>query len=189
MDHFERLEGDLRFVRGALAASTRPAASPSTIYFLWAVLVLVGFALVDFRTDLVPGYWAVAGPVGFLASAYLGWRHAQRSGQASASDGRRHMLHWGAVLIAVALAVVLRMRGDMPSETLHAVILLVLALGYFTAGLHLDRHLLWVGLLMAAGFLVVTLVSLYAWTVVGIALAVSLTVAGLRGGRPREATT
>ena len=54
------------------------------------------------------------------------------------------MLHWGAVLIAVAL----RTRGAMPSETLQAVILLVLALGYFTAGLHLDRHLLWVGLLM-----------------------------------------
>ena len=189
MDHFERLEGDLRFVRGALNASTRPAASPSTIYFLWAVLILVGFALVDFRTDVVPEYWAVAGPVGFLASAYLGWRHALRVGQSSASDGRRHMLHWGAVLIAVALAVVLRTRGAMPSETLHAVILLVLALGYFTAGLHLDRHLLWVGVLMAAGFLVVTLVSLYAWTLLGIALAVSLTVAGLREGRPREATT
>jgi hypothetical protein len=188
MDRFERIEGDLRFVRGALDASTRPAASPSAMYFLWAVIVLVGFALVDFRTDLVPEYWAVAGPVGFLASAYLGWRHALRSGQTSASDGRRHMLHWGAVMIAVALAVMLRTRGALPSQTLHAVILLVLALGYFTAGLHLDRHLLWVGLFMAAGFLVVTLVSLYAWTVVGITLAISLTIAGIREGRSREAT-
>jgi hypothetical protein len=189
MDHVERLEGDLRFVRGALDASTRPAASPSAMYFLWAVIVLLGFALVDFRTDLVPEYWAVAAPAGFLASAYLGWRHALRSGQASASDGRRHLLHWGAVLIAVALAVVLRARGAMPSEALQAVILLVLALGYFTAGLHLDRHLLWVGLLMGAGFVVVMLVSLYAWTVVGIALAISLTVAGIGEGRSREATT
>jgi hypothetical protein len=188
MDHLERLEGDLRFVRGALDASTRPAASPSAIYFLWAVLVLIGFALVDFRTDLVSEYWAVAAPVGFLASAYLGWRHALRSGQSSASDGQRHMLHWGAVLIAIALAVVLRARGAMPSDTLQAVILLVLALGYFTAGLHLDRHLLWVGLLMGAGFLMVLLVSLYAWTLVGITLAMSLTLAGIRG-RSREATT
>lgn len=189
MDQFERLEGDLHFVRGALDASTRPAGSSSAIYFLWAVIVLFGFALIDFRAGVVPEYWAVAGPVGFLASAYLGWRHALRSGQASTSDGGRHLLHWGAVLIAVALAVVLHMRGEMPSETLHAVILLVLALGYFTAGLHLDRHLLWVGLLMGAGFLVVTLVSLYAWTVVGIVLAISLIVAGIREGRPGEATT
>jgi hypothetical protein len=188
MDQLEHLEGDLRFVRGALDASTR-RASPSTLYFLWAAIVLIGFALVDFQSNWVPRYWAVAGPAGFFASAYMGWRHARRLGQASASDGRRHVLHWGAVLFAVALAVLRRVRGGMPSEQLHAVILLVLALGYVTAGLHLDRPLLWVGLLMAAGFVLVTLVSSYAWTVVGIALAVGLTVAGIREGRPREATT
>jgi hypothetical protein len=35
----------------------------------------------------------------------------------------------------------------------------------------------------------VTLVSAYAWTALGIALAVCLTVAGIREGRPREETT
>ena len=185
MDHLERLEGDLSFVRGALDASTR-SKSPSALYFLWAVIVLMGFTLVDVQADLVPEYWAVAAPVGFFASAYLGWRHAQRIGQASASDGRRYLLHWGAVLVVVALAVVL--CRTMPSETLHAVILLLLSLGYFTAGLHLDRAFLWVGLLMGAGSIVITVVSLYAWTAVGIILAVSLTVAGMREGRSREAT-
>ena len=92
-------------------------------------------------------------------------------------------------MFAVALAVLLRAQGGMPSEQLHAMILLVLALGYVTAGLHLDRPMLWVGLLMGAGFVVVTLVSAYAWTAVGIALAVGLTVAGIREGRPREATS
>ena len=185
MDQLEHLAGDLRFVRGALDTSIR-GASPSMLYFLWAAIVLIGFALVDFQSDWVPRYWTVAGPTGFFASAYIGWRHARRLGQASASDGRRHVLHWGAVLSAVALAVLLR---GVPSEQLHAVILLVLALGYVTAGLHLDRPLLWVGLLMGAGLVLVTLVSSYAWTAVGIALAVGLTVAGIREGRPREATT
>jgi hypothetical protein len=188
MDHLDRLEGDLRFVRGALHASTR-SASPSALYFLWALIVLIGFALVDFRTDLVPRYWAVAAPAGFFISAYLGWRHAWRTGQASASDGQRHLLHWAAVLVAVGLAVLLGRNGAMPWETLHAMILLVLSLGYFTAGLHLDRPLLWVGLLMGAGSIIVTVVPLYAWTSVGIVLAVSLAIAGLREGRSREATT
>jgi hypothetical protein len=188
MDHLERLQGDLRFVRGALDASTR-SPSPSALYFLWAVIVLIGFSLVDFQTDLVSEYWAVAAPAGFLASAYLGWRHARRIGQESASNGRRHLLHWGAVLVVVALAVLLSVNRAMPSGTLHTVILLLLSLGYFTAGLHLDRSFLWVGLLMAVGSIVVTVVSLYAWTAVGIALAVSLTVAGIREGRSREATT
>lgn len=188
MNHLERLEGDLHFVRGALDTSTR-STSPSALYFLWAVIALIGFALVDFQAELVPEYWAVAAPAGFLASAYLGWRHARRIGQASASDGRRYLLHWGAVLAVVALAVLLGTNRAMPSATLHTVILLLLALGYFTAGLHLDRAFLWVGFLMGAGSIVVTMVSPYAWTAVGITLAVSLTVTGLRQGRSREATS
>jgi hypothetical protein len=188
MDQLERLQGDLSFVRGALDTSTR-SKSPSALYFLWAAIILMGFALVDFQADLVPEYWAVAAPAGFFASAYLGWRHARRIGQASAADGRRHLLHWGAVLVVVALAALLGESRAMPSGTLHTVILLLLSLGYFTAGLHLDRSFLWVGLLMGAGSVVVTVVPLYAWTTVGIALAVSLTVAGMREGRSREATT
>jgi hypothetical protein len=122
MDHLERLQGDLRFVRSAIDASTR-SPSPSALYFLWAVIVLIGFSLVDFQIDLVPEYWAVAAPAGFVASAYLGWRHARQIGQASASDGRRHLLHWGAVLVVVALAVLLGASRAMPSGTLHTVIL------------------------------------------------------------------
>jgi hypothetical protein len=186
MDHLERLHGDLSFVRDAVDGSTQ-SKSPSALYFVWAVIVAVGFSLIDFRPGAVPEYWVVAGPAGFLISAYLGWRHARRIGQASSADGSRHLLHWGAVLVAIALAVVLGVSGTWASSTLHTVILLVLAVGYFTAGLHLDRLFLPIGLLMGAGSIVVAFVDSYAWTGLGVALAVSLTVAGIRKGRSFEA--
>lgn len=186
MHHLEQVEGDLRFVRGALDASTR-RGSPATLYFLWAAIGLVGFALLDFREPWVATYWSIAGPSGFVASAYLGWRHARRVGQASSADGTRYLLHWGGVLAAIALAVFLKVRHEIPARDLHAVILLILALGYFTGGVHLDRPFLWVGLLMAAGFVVVTMATWYAWTTVGIALAVALIAAGLREGRTGDA--
>lgn len=187
MNNLERLQGDLSFVRDAVGASTR-SKSPSALYFLWAVIGGVGFALVDFRADLVPQYWSIAGPAGFLLSAYLGWRHARHVGQASRADGKRHLLHWGAVLVAVALAVYLGLSKAFPSNASQAVILIVLALGYFTAGVHLDRFYLWIGVLIAAGSIVVTVVSTYAWTGLGVALAVSLVAAGIRQGRSREAS-
>jgi hypothetical protein len=187
MDNLERLRGDLSFVRAAVDASTH-SKSPSALYFVWAAIVAIGFSLIDFRPDVVPVYWTVAGPTGFLISAYLGWRHARRIGQASSADGGRHLLHWGAVLAAIALTVFLGVSGALPSGALGTQILVVLALGYFTAGLHLDRSFLWVGLLMGAGSIVVTFVSSYAWTGLGIALAVSLAVAGIRQGRSLEAT-
>lgn len=185
MDQLEQVEGDLRFVRGALAASDRPHA-PAMLYFFWAAAVLVGFALVDARPALVGLYWTVVGPAGFGISALLGWRHALRTGQVSFKDGRREMLHWGSMLVVIALATLMPARGILPWEGLSALILLILAFGYFTAGVHGQRSFLWVGALMGAGYVLVTLVSAYAWTMVGVAVAIALTIAGLREGRSLE---
>jgi len=126
MTELEQIGGDLRFVRGALASSERPQ-SPAALYFFWAAAVLVGFALVDFRQALVGPYWAVTGPAGFVASAYMGWRHARHTGQVSAADGRRHLLHWGGMLLAIALALLMPSRGVLSWEALNSVILLILA--------------------------------------------------------------
>ena len=185
MNQLEQVEGDLRFVRGALAASDRPHA-PALLYFFWAAAVLVGFVLVDVRPALVGFYWTVVSPAGFGISALLGWRHSLRTGQVSRKAGRRQLLHWGGMMVAIALAVVSPALGVLPWESLNSVILLIVALGYFTAGVHGDRAFLWVGVLMAAGYLLVTLVSAYAWTIVGVALAIALTIAGLRERRPVE---
>jgi len=92
------------------------------------------------------------------------------------------------MLAAIGLAAMLPARGLVSWDVMNAVFLLILALGYFTAGVHGDRGLMWVGALMAAGFLLVTVVTAYAWTVVGVALAVALTAAGLRGAKAVEAT-
>jgi hypothetical protein len=185
MDQLEQLRGDLHFVR-AVVESADVAARPAMIYFMWAVIGLCGFALVDFRQTWVPSYWSIAGPAGFLASAYLGWRHARRTGQVAASAGRQ-LLHWGGMLAAIFLAVLMPINGLLQWNGLGPAILLILALGYFQAGVHLDRSLLWIGLLMGAGYLFVMVVSAYAWTVVGLVLAAALTIAGLRGRYPHEA--
>lgn len=185
MNQLQQVEGDLQFVRGALAASEGKHL-PSGLYYFWAGAVLIGFLLVDFRPQLVGPFWMVAGPLGFIVSAALGSRHARSMGQVSAADGRRQLLHWGGMMAAIALTVVSPALGVFPWKSLNSVILLIVALGYFTAGVHGDRAFLWVGVLMAGGYLLVTLVSAYAWTMVGVALAIALTIAGLREGRSRE---
>lgn len=181
-----QMNDDLRFVRDAVERAERQS-TPAAIYFLWAAIGLVGFALVDFRPHWVPAYWSVAGPGGFVASVALGWRHARRLGQFSAGEGQRHMLHWGGMLGAIALAVLMQINGLLSQDGLGAAILLLLALGYFEAGVHLDRTFLWLGLLMAAGYVFVIFAWPYAWTIVGLIVAVAFAAAGLRGGRPREA--
>jgi hypothetical protein len=183
----DQVKSDLRFVRDVVEAAERDR-SPVAIYFLWAIVGLIGFALVDFYATWASAYWRVAGPVGFLASALLGWRHARRTGQITLGAGRRHLLHWGAMLAAIFLAGLMPLAGLFPPAALGPAILLILALGYFQAGVHLDRTFLWVGLLMSVGYVFVMFVDRYAWTVVGLVVAIALSLAGIRGERVHEAT-
>ncbi len=186
MTDLDRMASDLRFVRGVLVSNDR--ATPASIYFLWAVAVLVGFALVDISHALVGPYWTVVAPAGFAVSLFLGWRHGHRTGEVSPAHRWRQAWHWGGMLVVMALASVLPARGVVSWDVMSAVFLLILALGYFTAGVHGDRSLLWVGALMGAGFVLVMVLPAYAWTVVGVAIAAALVAAGTRGGRALEAT-
>ena len=122
MNQLQQLEQDLRYVRGAVErAETNP--SSRRLCFLWAVVGGAGFALVDLRVDWVPSYWIVAGPGGFLASAYLGWRHAAHAGQPSPAAGYLVVLFVTAytwltlgVLFATAL-VLLGLRSSRHEAT------------------------------------------------------------------------
>jgi hypothetical protein len=178
MDQIQQLKGDLRFVRAAVDRADY-GHTPPVIFFLWAAVCLCGFALIDFAPAWVGTYWTIAGPAGFIVSAALGWHYARRDGGTSRAIGRRQLLHWGAMLAAVFLAGLLPLAGDDVSTA----ILLILALGYFLAGVHLDHAMLWVGLVMAGGYVAVMLISAYAWTVVGVAVALALVVTGIRGTR------
>jgi len=59
MADLDRLEKDLGFLRRAVDGAASHA--PASIYFLWAVLVLAGFVLVDLNENRVGQYWMIAG--------------------------------------------------------------------------------------------------------------------------------
>lgn len=170
-----RLQEDLGYVRDVVRRS-EAVTPPRAIWYLWAAIGAVGFALMDFAPAVIAPYWSIAAPAGFVLSAWLGWRHGRATGQESLREGRSHLLHWGGLLVTVFLLVPLAARGALQGETLGQVILLVIALGYFLAGVHRYRPLLWVGLLMAAGYGATFLVDRYVWTGVGLLVAVGLIV-------------
>lgn len=182
MDETSRARDDLAYVRGVVSRSETYGA-PRGIWYLWAAIAAVGFSLVDLAPGRVAVFWTVAAPAGFLASLWLGWRHGRRSGQLSVREGKEHALHWGATLVAVSLLVPLGATGALPGEALGQAILLVIALGYFLAGVHLYRPLLWIGLLMAAGYGLLFLLDRWAWTGIGLLVGLGLVVTARAGER------
>ena len=178
----EELHADLSYVRGAVEKSE---GSPSVrgIYLLWGLAILIGFPLADFAPGAVPLYWTIVGPVGFLASGFLGYRAGVKRGQHERSLGLRHALHWGGMMICIGLIIPLAATGVLDWTGLTRVILLVLALSYFLAGVHLDRPLMWAGLIMLGGYVLLFFVEVYAWTIIGVVLAAGLFLSAALAGR------
>lgn len=184
MTEVKHVQEDLGYVRG-LVDKAEPR-SPAAIYLLWAPIVLAGFALVDFAPKATGFFWLIAGPVGFVASTVIGYRASRRQGQVDQREGARHVLHWGGMMTAILLTIPLVLTGSVTEKGIGQVILLIVALSYFLNGVHLDRPLLWIGILMAAGYLATFVVSKYVWTLLGVMIAAAL-VASALSGRARAA--
>lgn len=177
-------QDDLGYIRDVVQRSER-SAFPSGIAYLWAVISLVGFSLIDFAPESVGLYWAIAGPAGFLLSAWLGWRHARIAGQESAREGRQHMLHWAGLLVAIFLLYPLMAQGALVETAIAQVILLMVALAYFLAGIHLSPPLRWAALAMVLGYLVTVTIDGFAWTALGVLFAAGLVVSARVAGDGR----
>jgi hypothetical protein len=182
------IESNLGYVRDLIQKSDR-RPTPTPVFLLWAVLVLIGFSLIDFAAQWVGYYWGFAAPLGGVASGLLARHAGIRKGQISREIGIRHILHWGGMLAVIALAVVLAVRGNIPMAELGRVNLLLVAFGWWAAGVHFDRTFLLFGAMMMVGFIATLIFPLYAWTTLGVLLAISLLIAGLRGGRQHVSKT
>ena len=181
-----RVGEDLGYVRDVVGRSERDA-TPRAIWYLWAAIGGIGFALIDFRPEQVGLFWSIAAPLGFLASIWLGWRHGRALGQHSRREGQAHMLRWGGMGGAILLLVFFAAHGHLAGEEIAQAILLVVALGYFLAGVHMARPLVWVGLLLGGSFLAVEFVDGYVWSAVGAVMALALVITAHVQGRARAA--
>jgi hypothetical protein len=175
-----QIRDDISYVRSVVRRADREH-NPASLYFLWAVLSFFGYAIIDYRPEATGLYWAIAGPAGGVASAFLATRAARKIGQMSDSDGWKDALHWGAMMFAALLLIPLVMTHRLAPDDIPRVILLILALTYWSAGLQRDRRFLTLGVVMAGTYLFTIFADRlpYLWTITGGILAASLAAAGV----------
>lgn len=128
---------DFQYVKRVIVDADTPNSHPY-IYLLWGVIVLAGYTLAEFNTSLLNEYWLIATPIGIAGSYWLGARQGKQSGQISSKLGSLYLQHFGLLTLAIFLAAV---SGQYQS------ILLIIGIGYCLAGIHLERTMLWIGLL------------------------------------------
>ena len=183
------IKDDLAYVRAAAERSS-PGHVPG-IYFLWALLCLCGFTLIDLvgaGSELIAIYWLVAGPVGTGLTYWLAVRAGRRTGQADRRTGNRWVGHFLGFFAAGLLGCGLAATGELSWSGLSSLWILLLALTYFMAGLHLERHLIPVAAALAAGYVITLFLPEYRFTTAGVLVALALAVQGLRGTGKGHAT-
>lgn len=184
----ERLQQDLDYVASAVRRS-EPRGGPPVIYFMWAAIIAVGWALPDFAPRFAAPYWMAFGIGGGLVSWWIASRAERRHGTRDIELGRRWGWHWLVTGAAFAVCWLPVLRGA-PIEAVVGNFLLVGGLSYALAGVHLERPVLWSGLLMLVGYVVLSLLALpYTWTVTGLIVALALVWAGISIGGQRVAAS
>ena len=170
MPELANMADDLAFVRKRVD-QVNQSVFPSSILFLWAGLVLVGYVLLDVAPLVGGVYWLIAGPAGGVVSAILGWRWSIALGVENIEDARRQMLHWGGLLAALVVTQSLAMSGAMSGDAFGGQVLLLVAMAYYYAGIHMHKSLLWLSGLQAIVFVAAALVPSLPATVSGLVLA------------------
>ncbi len=177
-----KIESDIGYVKD-LVTKSGSSTSPASIYILWAAILIVGFSLIDFAPRWVGLFWMIAGPAGGMLSGFLGYKAGANKGQMNREIGIKHALHWSGMMVIVFLAILLGLKGLVHGVVNSQVILLVVALGWWTAGVHFDRIFLWLGGIMVLGFLGTLFMDKYAWTTMGALLGIVLIVTAIRQGK------
>ena len=142
---------------GAGGASRFAGLIRETPYLLLIVLSLIGIGWTSVSRTPTTTYWIVLTPVAALISITSGWRHC------SSSVERLRMvasqaLHWAAFLLAMILVTISDIHGMVNFDATALMLLMLLALGVFTAGLSL-----WSWKLCVTGLFLGLAAPLLAW--------------------------
>ncbi len=184
----QSLEEDLAYVRAAAERSAR--VHVPAIYLLWAAICLCGFSLVDFvgPESIVIGYfWLIATPTGFGVTVWLARRSANRAGVIDRRESNRWKLHFLGFIAAGLLGIPAIAAGHLTWSGFSSLWILLAALTYFLAGLHLERRLLPVSLLLGVGYITSLFMPMYGFTHAGILAAVALVAMAFLGPRNAHA--
>jgi hypothetical protein len=120
-------------------------------YLLVLILAVFGVAYSSFAKTPMTTYWIVLAPFIGLICVITRWRYAENREQ------RLHLiwtqaLHWGSVLVAMRLMFVVDVARMMNADASALAALTVLALGTFTAGVHIGAwRICLVGIVLALG--------------------------------------
>jgi hypothetical protein len=147
----------------------------STDEIVLAVLVLlsfIGIGVSDFSTRTGLWYWVFMVPVFGATCLFTQWSNARAGGQVWYKLIWTQVLHWGGLLLAIYLVYLLMSARGMDSANVGLVIVTMLALTTFLAGVYTGWLFCLAGVFLGIAALVATYIEANVWVLLLIAVLV-----------------
>ena len=187
MQPTQKFEEDVAFVREAVEKRDRMQYNSIAIALLWAIILIAGYIVNDFRPEVSHLFWPIASSIGFLISIWIGVR-AMRVAGIARSDGAKHIPHWTSLFFTIAAIVFIALRHGLDGWVMGQFITLISGVTWYLGGLHLDRRFLLPGVVSIVSAPAVDYLAPYPWTMAGLAIAASLIISAI-WMKPHEKST
>jgi hypothetical protein len=155
-------------------------------YLAVLALTIFGVAYTSYSKQPIAGYWEFLAPVIGLLCVITGWRHAH-TGDMRLRLIWTQALHWLAFTVAMSLVFLPGVRGVVNANATGLTILTLLALGTFTAGVHiLSWQVCALGVVMALGVPAIAWIegsALFLSLVAVVAIGIGLALWWFRGAK------
>jgi hypothetical protein len=120
-------------------------------FALVLILTTVGVAYTSFSKKPITGYWEILAPLIALTCVGAGWDSADDNAKRLRLIGTQ-ALHWIAFIVVMNMMLLDSVQREFTSTAAGLAIFTLLALGTFTAGVHvLSWQVCLLGLIMALG--------------------------------------
>jgi hypothetical protein len=120
-------------------------------FALVLILTTIGVAYTSFSKKPITGYWEILAPLIALVCVGAGWDSADDNSKRLRLIGTQ-VLHWLAFIVVMNLMLLNTVQREFSSAATGLAIFTLLALGTFTAGVHvLSWQVCLLGLIMALG--------------------------------------
>jgi hypothetical protein len=143
------------------------------------LLALLGVALSSASSSVAPVYWVSLVPIYGVLCIGIAWTRARQDERAVRPELIRQLLHWLGIGVALALDFLIRGAQVETGKAAGLNALLLLALGCYLAGIHLEWIFTLVGVLLSLALIVVTKAEEYVWLIFvvgGLAIAAMFAV-------------
>ncbi len=166
-------------------SSTQPqAAQPRPRFFvrelpyiILLALAVIGIACTSVSPDASVGYWKILAPVFAIVCIVSQWSRVPAGGGAKTRLVLVQLLHWGAFLLTILILFLPDVQKMVNSLVSAQIVLYLLALSTFLAGLYnTSWQLVAVGVLMALAVPAIALLQQTVLLVVVIAAALAVVI-------------